>query len=260
MQKGFLRAFAFVVALVLSLSVAAAAMAAYNTIPYGEQSDAVRRMQTKLRDKGFYKGSVDGKFGPSTKTAVIKFQSSVGITADGKPGNKTLTALYEGKSALNKTKNSELHNNTVPTNPRTLYYGCTGVRVRELQSALKAAGCYKGVVDGVYGDLTYAAVKKYQSQRGLKADGMAGSQTLASLERNTNKNIRTGFVLSLGSKGSEVRTLKRFLASKGYAMPIPDVYNETIRDAVRAWQASAGKTVTGTITEAQYNAIVAGKE
>ena len=63
-----------------------------------------------------------------------------------------------------------------------------------------------------------------------------------------------------GSKGSEVRTLKRFLASKGYAMPIPDVYNETIRDAVRAWQASAGKTVTGTITEAQYNAIVAGKE
>lgn len=259
-MKRFVRVFAFAVALVLSLSVAIAALAEYSTIPYGEQSDAVRKMQATLRSKGYYKGAVDGKFGPATKSAVIKFQNAVGISADGRPGNKTLTALYEGKSAINKAKNTELKNSMEPTNPHTLYYGCTGVRVRELQSALKAAGCYKGNVDGVFGDLTFAAVKKYQSQRGLKADGMAGVKTLASLEKNTNKNIRDGFVLSMGSKGSEVRTLKRFLASKGYTMPIEDYYNETIRDAVKSWQASEGKTVTGTITESQYTAIVLGKE
>lgn len=52
---------------------------------------------------------------------------------------------------------------------------------------LKKVGCYKGAIDGVYGDLTYEAVKKYQYQKGLHADGMAGSKTLSSLRKNTQK-------------------------------------------------------------------------
>ncbi len=52
---------------------------------------------------------------------------------------------------------------------------------------LKKVGCYKGAIDGVYGDLTYEAVKKYQYRKGLHADGMAGSKTLSSLRKNTQK-------------------------------------------------------------------------
>lgn len=256
----FSRVIAFTMALMLILSVAATALAAYDTIPYGEQSDNVRKMQSKLKDKGYYSGSIDGKFGPATRKAVYKFQSAVGITADGKPGNKTLTALYEGTSALNKTNNREITNVAKPTNPRALYYGCSGSRVKSLQRALKAAGCYKGSIDGVYGDLTYDAVKKYQYQKGLKADGIAGTKTLASLNKNTNVTISSSFILDVGSSGAEVRAMRAYLDSQGYTTPndTGSVYTYTAEfaETVKRWQKDNGKTETGAITEGQYNAIV----
>ena len=52
---------------------------------------------------------------------------------------------------------------------------------------LKKVGCYKGAIDGVYGDLTYEAVKKYQYQKGLHADGMAGSKTLPACAKTRRK-------------------------------------------------------------------------
>jgi len=254
------RMIAFVMALVLALSVAVTALAAYDTIPYGEQSTQVRKMQDKLKTKGYYKGAVDGKFGPATKAAVIKFQKAVGITADGKPGDQTLTALYKGKTALNKTTNGKIQLVTKPTDPHTLYYGCTGRRVERLQYALKKAGVYKGNLDGIYGDLTYEAVRKYQRQKGLYADGMAGSKTIASLQKNTSVNVGTSFQLAVGSKGREVAEVVNYLRDKGYTSEIGGAFTEQLEKDVRAWQKATGKTVTGMITEAQYNNIVLGKE
>ena len=260
MRKTIIRITAFVMALVLSLALAATALADYKTIPYGEQSNAVRKMQDKLKDKGYYRGAVDGKFGPATKAAVIKFQKSLGITADGKPGNKTLTALYEGKSAINQANNTQQKQLTKPENPRTLYYGCTGSRVKTLQRALRAAGVYKGAIDGVYGDLTYEAVKKYQSMRGLSDDGMAGVKTIASLNKLTRAGISISYVMDLGSKGDDVRSLKGYLVNQGYTFDSGNEYTDEVAAAVRDWQAANGKEVTGTITEAQYNDIILGKE
>ena len=186
MRMSFVRFAAFLMALILCLSVVATALA-YNTIPYGEESQDVRDMQSKLKSKGYYKGKVDGKFGPETRRAVRKFQEAIGITVDGKPGDRTLTALYEGTSAINGTRDRERIDTSKPKNPNTLYYGCEGTKVKSLQQMLKKVGCYKGAIDGVYGDLTYEAVKKYQYQKGLHADGMAGSKTLSSLRKNTQK-------------------------------------------------------------------------
>ena len=60
----------------------------------GSRGEEVRRIQTKLKQLGFYNGSVDGIYGAATQKAVKRFQSSVGITADGIAGSKTL--LYLG--------------------------------------------------------------------------------------------------------------------------------------------------------------------
>ena len=261
MRKTFLRIIAFAAALVMSLAVAVTAFA-YETIPYGEQSDDVREMQSKLKAKGYYAGAVDGKFGPATQKAVRRFQSAIGIKADGKPGNKTLTALYEGTSALNSTRDRERSQQAAerPTNPRTLYYGCTGARVRALQRALRDAGCYKGTIDGVYGDLTYEAVKAYQYKKGLHADGMAGTKTIASLNKTAKHRIGTSMIIDVGSNGDEVKKVKAYLAGKGYAMSDGTEFTKEDAVAVKAWQEANGKTVTGTITETQYNAIVLGKE
>ncbi|MBR2877263.1 MAG: spore cortex-lytic enzyme [Clostridia bacterium] len=60
----------------------------------GSRGAEVRKVQTKLRELGFYNGSVDGIYGVGTQRAVRRFQASVGINVDGIAGPKTL--LYLG--------------------------------------------------------------------------------------------------------------------------------------------------------------------
>lgn len=252
---------AFVTALVLMLSVAATALAAYNTIPYGAQGDEVRKMQNALSQKGFFRGMVDGKFGPATKKAVIAFQKSVSLTPDGKPGNKTLTALYHGASAINTHSDGEVKAALNIKDPRSIYYGMTGDRVRSLQLALRRAGYYNAAIDSVFGDNTLAAVRKFQSQHALKADGIAGVKTQAKLNMINQGHAQVGyaFVLGMGSKCPEVRSLQSWLSRVGYG-PCTDAngfFGTSTRDLLMRWQQDHGRTPTGTMTEAEYNQTVA---
>ncbi len=57
-------------------------------------------------------------------------------------------------------------------------WGSEGDVVRQIQQKLKQWGYYNGNVDGKYGYQTWEAVKSFQSKNGLKADGIAGKQTL----------------------------------------------------------------------------------
>ena len=61
---------------------------AYAISQYGSSGEEVKQIQTKLKDWGYYNGSVDGAY-----EAVKKFQSSNGLTADGIAGSQTLQAL-----------------------------------------------------------------------------------------------------------------------------------------------------------------------
>ena len=59
--------------------------------------------------------------------------------------------------------------------------GSTGQTVRQIQTALKNRGYYTGKVDGIFGKITTAAVKKFQKDRGLKVDGIVGPATMKAL-------------------------------------------------------------------------------
>lgn len=65
----------------------------------GSSGTEVKQIQTKLRDLGYYKGSIDSVFGTQTKNAVVSFQRAKGLTADGIAGEKTLKALGVGAAA-----------------------------------------------------------------------------------------------------------------------------------------------------------------
>ena len=60
-------------------------------------------------------------------------------------------------------------------------YGSRGSEVSTIQEKLKRWGYYTGNVDGIYGSLTVAAVKKFQQKNGLTVDGIAGTQTLTAM-------------------------------------------------------------------------------
>jgi hypothetical protein len=69
---------------------------------------------------------------------------------------------------------------TVPTDV-TLQSGDEGGNVELLQQALAELGYEVGTPDGVFGPGTEEAVKQFQADTGLDADGVAGPATLAAL-------------------------------------------------------------------------------
>jgi peptidoglycan hydrolase-like protein with peptidoglycan-binding domain len=54
----------------------------------------------------------------------------------------------------------------------------------EIQTALKKAGFFKGVLDGKIGPETKEAVKKFQQANGMTPDGVVGSKTWGVLSKN----------------------------------------------------------------------------
>jgi uncharacterized protein (TIGR02594 family) len=58
------------------------------------------------------------------------------------------------------------------------------MNIIEVQTALKQQGFDPGAIDGVWGRQTIAAVKEFQQQRGLEADGVVGPATAAALAGN----------------------------------------------------------------------------
>jgi len=78
---------------------------------------------------------------------------------------------------------------------QTLQLGASGSEVVQLQQQLKklAAACDPGPIDGIFGQTTLLAVKAFQNSKGLVADGVAGSQTLAALGLISNDTGQTSF-------------------------------------------------------------------
>lgn len=80
---------------------------------YGSRGNEVRQIQTKLRQLGYYKGSVDGIYGKQTQDAVIAFQKNCGLTADGIAGPKTLLYLGLGSSSSSSSSSAGYSSNDI---------------------------------------------------------------------------------------------------------------------------------------------------
>jgi Putative peptidoglycan binding domain len=81
-------------------------------------------------------------------------------------------------------KPTPLPSPTAPLKP-----GDTGAQVKVLQRALTSLGYSTGKVDGDYGPGTEAAVKQFQTAKGLTADGVAGSATLRALKSALRSHV-----------------------------------------------------------------------
>ncbi len=143
----------------------------YVNLERGDRGSAVTRLQSRLAALGYYSGSLDGIYGSATQSAVRRFQSRNGIHATGEADVNTQTVLFGSGAIANNSSGSSV-------GYVYLHYGSKGAAVTRLQQALKGEGYYRtGYVDGIYGDLTYAAVKEFQRDHGLAVDGIAGRKT-----------------------------------------------------------------------------------
>jgi N-acetylmuramoyl-L-alanine amidase len=101
---------------------------------------------------------------------------------------------------------------------RNLSQGSRGSEVKDLQRKLVQIGYQVGKVDGLYGKSTTAAVKRFQKNRGLKVDGIAGRETIQELKRLTGESTNSGGK-KVGFKNSDVNLLARCIYSEGRGEP-----------------------------------------
>ena len=110
---------------------------------------SVKNYQSNLKYYyGFYTGSIDGKVGSKTTSAVKSYQKFKGLTQDGIYGSKTDSELVTD--------------------------------IKNLQILLNKQGANL-TVDGIIGTATVSAIKSFQKKKGLSQDGIAGADTIKAL-------------------------------------------------------------------------------
>lgn len=220
-------------------------------IQIGNRGSQVTALQQKLTATGYYNGPATGFYGQLTQAAVRRFQQAKGLPVDGIAGSNTLSVLNNTSVGGNSTTNG---GSSLPTSI-LLKRGSRGTAVTQLQKTLTAKGFYNGPVTGYYGGLTEAAVRRLQQARGLRVDGIAGSNTLSALN-GTSGNIPTTAELRPGSSGQAVTQLQNRLKALGfYNGAITGFYSRLTEAAVRDFQRSRGLSVNGIVGPTTASAL-----
>ena len=133
---------------------------ATQNVQQGDDGDDVTVLQGMLYCNGQDPCGLDGGFGKNTLTAVCKFQSAVTLNATGIADRYTWAKLFGYTKPMHTT----------------LKKGRTGAEVKYLQRKLTDAG-YTLATDGDFGPATELAVKTFQKDKGVTADGIVGPIT-----------------------------------------------------------------------------------
>jgi N-acetylmuramoyl-L-alanine amidase len=89
--------------------------------------------------------------------------------------------------------------------------------ITDLQQRLKNWGYYSGNINGIYGEDTAAAVKKYQIDHGLKVSGTTDADTMEAM--GLTKIVKTGTALAEGNGVGEEQLLARAINGEARGEP-----------------------------------------
>lgn len=126
-----------------------------------------------------------------------------------------LVTLITVTTLLYMTQILDMFNYSIATLSK---YGSSGDEVTKIQTRLSDWGYYTGDIDGMYGYLTYSAVKSFQTKNGLDADGIAGPQTLAALGLPSGAQNAPGQTTG-GTGSGDVQLLARLIHGEARGEP-----------------------------------------
>jgi len=241
----------------ISTSTSTSTSTATSTVKSAE----VASLQELLKKRGFYNGAADGLMGPQTRLAIVEAQKNYRLATDGIAGSQTIAALESGSSKVNvtdsstakttDTKNADTKNADVSSKSDT-----SDKSLIALQDLLAKRGFYNGAIDGIKGARTSAAIVAAQKAYGLTPDGIAGSQTLAALQKDAVKadsakptsssstNQAAKPAPSVNDDG--IANLQNLLADRGfYTGPITGVLGTKTKEAIITAQKAYGLSADG---------------
>ena len=123
-------------------------------------------LQKSLADAGYYKGKVDGVYGPTTVDAVQALQQAHSLPTTGTVDKATDAALQADLQAKGGAAAQDAIASTAA-----------------VQQTLKLAGFWTGPVDGNWTPALTEALKSFQTALGVEATGAVDAATISALER-----------------------------------------------------------------------------
>lgn len=120
------------------------------------------QIQGRLKQLGFFQGSVDGNFGAQSKDALSNFVSAAGVAGESIWTIEVQKKLFAEEVVLN----------TGPiSSGQTLLNPALRTDARLIQTRLKELGYYGGKVDGLFGKGSYRALENYSLSAGISGSG-----------------------------------------------------------------------------------------
>lgn len=133
---------------------------------------------------------------------------------------------------------------TALTSAAYVVKGNSHANVAAVQTRLSTLGYYTSTVDGAWGSRTNAAVKKFQTAYGLKADGVVGGAT----ERALGLSLPITGGITKGKTDFNVAAVQARLKTLGYYRSTVDgMWGKGTLTAVMRYQSDGGLAVDGVV-------------
>lgn len=220
----------------------------------GSRGAAVETLQRDLTKLG-YPLAADGIFGQKTDAAVKRFQRDKNLSVDGIVGPRTRAAIASAKNAA-----------ALPVPTATLQRGSRGEQVKQLQNALVnlkfMTQAQMNTGPGIFGPRTDAALRNFQSSRGLAVDGIYGPKSRAALRNAlggsapTNPTNPTNPNAPSTASGAKINEILRGtnLAGKGDVIAkLAKQYDVPAELALAMFRKEASFASTGSLAQRNNN-------
>jgi peptidoglycan hydrolase-like protein with peptidoglycan-binding domain len=224
-----------------------------DTLTKGMSGDVIISLQKQLTQIGAYDGPITGFFGPKTEEAVKKLQSKYELNPTGIVDGVT-KGLIEQRLKDGVTKANPV---STTTSKAVLKRGSQGEAVRLLQEQLTQIGVYNGPITSFFGPQTEEAVKKFQTQNGIVADGIMGSSTQAALDAKIGKSNVSPNIVTTAFTSQEIANFQQKLQSLGYYQgKIDGIAGVSTSAALKKFQMEQNLAVTGIFDSATQRALI----
>ena len=204
------------------------------TLRYSSKGEQVKLLQKELNKVANCNLTVDGSFGPATKSCVLSFQRNNQLSIDAIVGPKTCKKLNE---LYLDNNDDEIPPTLTLTSTSTLRRGNNNNHVKILQTMLNTLTHCNLDVDGDFGYKTEWCVKKYQEENNLDVDGKVGPMTRNSLNKNIKVTDNSKYVIVAKTSNKKLNVRQDATTS---SKDIGDVYTSDI------YKVLGTKTTNGT--------------
>ncbi len=206
------------------------------TVYIGTEGTDVEQLQTRLYELG-YINKITSYFGTDTEAAVKEFQKRNGLFDDGNVGKNTREKLYSSDAI-----------------PLSFYLGDENDEIRKYQQKLYELGYLTTKPDSKYGNDTVLAVKHFQDNNGIIADGYMGPATKELLMSGKAE----AYCIKTGDRGDDVENIQTYLKKLKYLKTVTGYFGSDTHDAVINFQKRNGLSADGKVGSQTISKLLSG--